>query len=65
MIIGHLGEVFYDYSLNDRKRLLVMRYIGKCFWVLVGLDLTDEWGPVVPVLQFAPIIYPKCYKLPQ
>ena len=31
MIIGHLGEVFYDDSLNDCKRLLIMRYVGKCF----------------------------------
>ena len=65
MIIGHIREVFYDDSLNDRKKLLVIRYVGKCFWVLRGLDVTDQWGQVVPVLQFVPIISPWCYKLPQ
>ena len=40
------------------KNLLVMRYVGKCFWVLRGLDVTDQWGQVVPVLQFVPIISP-------
>ena len=30
------------------------------FWVLGGggVDVTDEWGQVVPLLQFAPIISP-------
>ena len=31
--------------------------LANVFWVLVGLDVTDELGQVVPVLQFAPIIY--------
>ena len=38
---------------------------AKCFSGAWGLDVTDEWGQVVPMLQFVPIISPKCYKLPQ
>ena len=59
MIIGHLGEIFYDDSLYEWKRLLVMKYVGKCTLGVCGArSNTDEWRKVLPVLQFAPIIYP-------
>ena len=44
--------------MGTEKYCSLWDMLPNVFQVLGGLDVTDEWGQVTPMLQFAPIICP-------